>query len=379
VYFRLLYEFLRFTSMKNQHKYIDIFGEVLSELWRQVLNFFNWRLVRGMGELQILTKISYLALVIVPVLVATWPALRVVINQHNKAVSEATEIMEVMLGDFDDQVDLMISNFSSYEKGLDEDSVFYSVEDALKVNFKYKADEFITIVNGFLNDFSDRALETPRFPWSLAVAFFSSLSVVLAHMLYQVFAPSSVKMMTWDEYVSFKKDEYAKLPTDEAIIKARELQNSKIGKRFMDSQRFEGEYQLFELHGMTREDRSSAIQSMPESRLVSLLLAIKSQKNLHEYSSDFNSQIKELLSKRLGIEKKDGLSERNPISDHMYEIDKGARIEYLLLASKKPIAIIAVSFFYFVGLLLIVSVIRYQTISIADAAQITSVMDLFFP
>ena len=36
--------------------------------------FLNWRLVRGIGELKILTRVSYAMLIVVPILAGTWPA-----------------------------------------------------------------------------------------------------------------------------------------------------------------------------------------------------------------------------------------------------------------------------------------------------------------
>jgi glycerol uptake facilitator-like aquaporin len=40
--------------------------------------YMNWRLVRSLAELQILTKASYAMLLIVPILAGTWPGVRLV-------------------------------------------------------------------------------------------------------------------------------------------------------------------------------------------------------------------------------------------------------------------------------------------------------------
>ena len=39
----------------------------------------DWRLIRGLGELQVLTRASYLMLIVVPLLAGLWPGIRLVI------------------------------------------------------------------------------------------------------------------------------------------------------------------------------------------------------------------------------------------------------------------------------------------------------------
>ena len=53
---------------------------------RQISNLLNWRLVRNLGELQILTKISYVTLAVVPVLATLWPGVRYLVNYANNYV-----------------------------------------------------------------------------------------------------------------------------------------------------------------------------------------------------------------------------------------------------------------------------------------------------
>src|ERR1700730_652602 len=55
---------------------------------------FSWRLVRTLGELQVLTKASYAMLIIVPLLAGLWPAVRLIVNQYDKSATEAAEIFE---------------------------------------------------------------------------------------------------------------------------------------------------------------------------------------------------------------------------------------------------------------------------------------------
>jgi hypothetical protein len=56
---------------------------------------FNWRQVRSLGELQVLTRASYLLLVVVPLLAALWSGVRLAINQYNHAVYKAINLLEI--------------------------------------------------------------------------------------------------------------------------------------------------------------------------------------------------------------------------------------------------------------------------------------------
>ncbi|MBD0273900.1 MAG: hypothetical protein ICV73_18475, partial [Acetobacteraceae bacterium] len=54
-------------------------------------SLLTWEKVRGMGELQILTRASYAMLVIVPLLVGLWPSVRLIINNHNRLLEQSTQ------------------------------------------------------------------------------------------------------------------------------------------------------------------------------------------------------------------------------------------------------------------------------------------------
>ena len=57
--------------------------------------FLNWERIRSFGELEVLTKASYIALILVPIIAGLWPSVRVAINHYNKAATEASIIMNV--------------------------------------------------------------------------------------------------------------------------------------------------------------------------------------------------------------------------------------------------------------------------------------------
>lgn len=90
----------------------------LYNIYRQVKRILNWRLVRGVAELQILTKATYFMLIFVPILAGTWPAVRLYVNNHNDAVISSTAILETYISKFDKSK----SNLENYINKSIEDS-----------------------------------------------------------------------------------------------------------------------------------------------------------------------------------------------------------------------------------------------------------------
>src|SRR5436190_1673304 len=56
-----------------------------------VLRSLNWRLVRAIGELQILTRISYAALIVVPLLASFWPGISATTAAYNRTRHRSAE------------------------------------------------------------------------------------------------------------------------------------------------------------------------------------------------------------------------------------------------------------------------------------------------
>jgi len=359
--------------MSRVADFIEIVPDLLSELSRRVVNTLNWRIVRGLGELQILTKASYVALIVVPMLAATWPAVRIVVNQHNKAVHEATVVINKIRGNFDQATDKLSTALASED--INQKNVNESNNTRGEL-IKEKANEFIGVVDDYLSDYSERALETPRLPWTLAAAFFAALSVVIGHLLYQIFAPDQVKSMTWDQFILSKKDDFSKHPSGEGLRNARLFEKSRIGQRVASSERFEDEQLMRDLYGVNEEreeDLEARVQELEIRRARSLLSWIDSGES--PAPRGFQEKLRVIIEERLGIISAN--DER--LSENMSVIERGARAEYLHHASQKPLAIFITTALYLFGLAIIISIIKVQTISVADAAQIDGILSLFGP
>jgi hypothetical protein len=89
--------------------------QVVRDGLSNVRKLLTWQVVRGVGELQILTRASYVMLAVVPLLVGVWPSVRLVINKHNEILerkshelSQMTEKISEQAKTFDTTINTLI-------------------------------------------------------------------------------------------------------------------------------------------------------------------------------------------------------------------------------------------------------------------------------
>src|SRR5262249_19956250 len=75
-------------------------GELLRFSVLRLSGIANWRIVRSIAQLQILTRASYVMLLLVPILAGLWPTVRLIVNQHNKHIAEASSTFDRTSKDF---------------------------------------------------------------------------------------------------------------------------------------------------------------------------------------------------------------------------------------------------------------------------------------
>jgi hypothetical protein len=186
--------------------------------------FFNWRLVRSLAELQILTKASYVMLILVPLLAGVWPAVRLAVNQYDKSVAEAAAIFDRAATRFA-EVQSRLPNFTirsgQTETNRQQSSSIQHNDLADIESLHATAEEFRAQVAQYKIDYRSRTIESVRIPRPFAAAFMAALAVVIAHMLYQMFAPQTLQRMTLDQYVAHKKDDYSKHRSPDSIEEAK--------------------------------------------------------------------------------------------------------------------------------------------------------------
>jgi hypothetical protein len=343
--------------------------ENVAEILRAIRNALNWRIVRGVGQLQILTRASYALLVLVPICASTWPAVRLVVNQHNKAAREAVEHLRATRSDVeraleDAQRQLVQTPSTSERTAADQRQASNLIARLI--------DSVQTIGNAaekYTTDYAEHTIKTPRLPWSLGAAFFAALFVVVGHFVYQIAAPEPIRQTSWDEFILNRKDDYAKHPSDAALDRANQFLRSPIGRRIEASERFEDERLLTDLYFLSPENRPTRLGELSPGRLRSLVGWIQSGES--HAPADYQREILAAARDLLPTSSESKHSE-------MTIIEKAARAEYLHLAGKRPVAIMSTGALYAIGVWLILVLLKTQATAVVTAADWHSLRDLFF-
>ena len=153
---------------------------------------FGWTTVRGIGQLGILTRVSLIALIAVPVLAGVGPALRVAVNRYNLAVTQAAV------------------EFNHAAERLE--AATNPMPDASAV------DLVVEELRGWAAVWRDRfgglTMDEPSLPDTLALAFFAAVCVTVGQLLYQVFAPQKVRGQDEDQFVEAIHTRYPEAAPD---------------------------------------------------------------------------------------------------------------------------------------------------------------------
>ena len=181
---------------------------------RVLYKFLDWRKIRSLGELQILTRASYIMLIFVPILAGLWPGVRSTINRYNQIVIDSTIMLEHASNKFQHEAQKIKQEVAENIKN-DPDSHSMGVEIASKAH-----DVILKLnenVDQYVDELSNKTIERKSLPGIWGIAFFASLSVILAHTIYQIWTPDKVKKYSISDYSSLKKAEFANSPTKGAV------------------------------------------------------------------------------------------------------------------------------------------------------------------
>ena len=190
----------------------------------------NWQKVRGFGELQILTRASYLMLILVPMLAALWPAVHYSVSRYNHAVVDTRDALEnaaVKLEHQIDRAEALISSMSPSTQDADESKTgFVTRANGILESVRQRADQVVL-------RYSPKTVKTPHLPGALAEVFFAAFAVLLGHLFYQMFAPDTVRRQSAREFVNATKNDYAANPTEAAIRRAIHYLNTNPAPEYM--------------------------------------------------------------------------------------------------------------------------------------------------
>ena len=153
---------------------------------RSVYRRFGWTFVRSVGEVGILTRVSILALILVPVLAGVWPAVRVAVNRYNAAINEAAERFDAAAQRLETSTQI-----DSENSALDEITV-----------------EMRQWAEGWRDRFGAMTADEPYMSPSLALAFFAAACVTIGQLIYQISAPSRLRRQGRDAFVEWMHNRY---------------------------------------------------------------------------------------------------------------------------------------------------------------------------
>jgi len=182
-----------------------------------LMRVLNWQKVRGLGELQILTRSSYLMIVFVPILVALWPAVRYSVSRYNYAVTDTRDALESAAVKLEHQIERAGSVLSTIQPSTQDtgesETGFVTRANAILESVRQRADEIA-------QEYSPKTVRNPLLPGAWARTFFAALAVLLGHLLYQMFAPDTIRRQGAQEFASVRKNDYASNPTDGTLRRA---------------------------------------------------------------------------------------------------------------------------------------------------------------
>jgi hypothetical protein len=212
-------------------------------------------------------------LIFVPLLAGLWPGVRLMVNRYNQAVTDATAAFEYAS-------DRLESQAQRLERIL--------VDGGEKLQWAELGEKATEIVRStdarikdLLSDYSMKPIERVALPDVWAWAFLASLMVLLAHMLYQMWAPHLIRQSGLRQYALERRNLHAENPSDGSLRRAECYLNedklSKIGqeqpKTPVSDERRRWELDVIE-EGAFAEYLSIANRDIGRARLVAFLYAI---------------------------------------------------------------------------------------------------------
>lgn len=147
---------------------------------RAIFRGFGWTTVRGIGQLQILTRVSILALILVPILAGAWPAGRVAINRSNEAITEASE-----------RFDRSAATLTAAA----EATTIQTIHDEIR--------QFGQWASNWRDRFGSMTLDNRALPVTMALGFFAAVFVTIGQIIDQTRAPDLIRKQDEDAFVEW--------------------------------------------------------------------------------------------------------------------------------------------------------------------------------
>lgn len=275
----------------------------------------SWTLVRAIGELSILARVSFLALIFVPMLASAWPAIRVGVTGYNDSIVELSER-------FEDGAEALLEASGKLEGGIGESLIdeVNGVEES---------------VQAWSNRFGRMTVDDQNLPLTMAFAFFAAAFVTAGQLVYQWKVPATIKKYDEEAFIEWMHGRYH----DEALDRLDGLRRSCEYLKVITDQKPERNANFVKHH-------NEMIWIPPKDK-------IEWFKNV------------ELADKESYPEGYVPAAERERIA-----LEEGAKAEYWFHAQKSKGYARACFFAYAIGMILLGIILVLQGINVARAAGI---------
>jgi hypothetical protein len=340
-------------------------------VWDTIVYATNWRIVRAIGELQILTRASYVLLVAVPLMAATWPAVLTVVHGERVAIERANASLQ-------NSASVAHQNLSQLRSMADVNHTVRAAVDPQLDRLEGATRRAEAAVENVLQVSARWAAEDPKLPWTLAAAFFAALAVVIGHFFYQISVPEPVKELGWDAFVDKRKENFGKHRTEEALDRANDALNTRAGRRVNAHTQRKNVDALVNFYNLLKSNvpAKDALIDIPATRVYGMREAARGadlsldKETRDEFDAALTGYIESFA---------ESTSKTEIAIYEMGLIERGARAEYQHLATRNSAMIIVTMLVYGVGVWLICAVVYAQARNVAMSAGIDSLRPLFIP
>ena len=193
------------SSSKHEERIDDVIEEAINQAGNDEKPNVSWSTVRALGELEVLTRASYIMLILVPLLAGLWPGVKVIVNQYNDSVSTATQQLQLAS--------------ETLEYRLNSNPEIIAAASPLNEVTKSLAENIVSVQKNIENV----SIESDNMPDVWVWVFLSALAAILAHTAYQVGAPPIIQQASEREYINIRLDEEVKIQsTDNSQFEVNE-------------------------------------------------------------------------------------------------------------------------------------------------------------
>jgi len=290
----------------------------------------DWQLIRNIGELQILKRISHLVLIIVPVVAALLSPLNKIVESFNLRILSSINTIDTAMAN------LTNNNLTHID-----------------------TEPIVGKISTLLDYLQDLQLEPATLPLTLSLSFFAALFITLGHLVYQLFAPKEIQNKNLSDFIQDTVTIYLKTPTYDHLRRAERYGDfSKLTDIFLFEELEWAENLLKKIHSSESYDLDSILKTETEIKLH-LLRDIINDPNFftsQQARNDLNTYLDTKFKSKSEVTQFSILT----------KIEKGAQAEYRYLARLNRIALYIALVSYALGFLSVAGITCYQISLIAN-------------